>query len=278
MRSWENQQDTSRPVSDWLLRIKQKLTSLRRIGWLRLRMISVKCSAKLWSYAPLPACCLWRHAASYRHPFGFKGKGFIYCQLCRGELVKVVRDGVLGGCIHGDLPEHTPLSDLVRLGQDHLIDFSGAALEHPVDNRGLASHAKFRLERRCVCFRQKAIKGISSPAWPRWLYCLAALPLHLATARCWSTPRHAKSLHLFFYLSIYLSVCLSVCLSICLSVYLSICLSVYLSICLSVYLSICLSVYLSICLSVYLSICLSVYLSICLSVYLSICLSAYLAF
>ena len=30
-----------------------------------------------------------------RRPFGFKGKGFIYCQLCRGELVKVVHDGVL---------------------------------------------------------------------------------------------------------------------------------------------------------------------------------------
>ena len=58
-----------------------------------------------------------------RRPFGFKGKGFIYCQLCRGELVKVVHDGVLGGCIHGDLPEHTPFSDLLRLGQDHLMDF-----------------------------------------------------------------------------------------------------------------------------------------------------------
>ena len=58
-----------------------------------------------------------------RRPFGFKGKGFIYCQLCRGELVKVVHDGVLGGCIHGDLPEHTRFSDLLRLGQDHLMDF-----------------------------------------------------------------------------------------------------------------------------------------------------------
>ena len=51
-----------------------------------------------------------------RRPFGFKGKGFIYCQLCRGELVKVVHDGVLGGCIHRYLPEHTPLPDLLRLG------------------------------------------------------------------------------------------------------------------------------------------------------------------
>ena len=94
-----------------------------------------------------------------RRPFGFKGKGFICCQLCRGELVKVVHDRVLGCCIHRYLPKHTPLSDLLRLGQDHLMDFSGAALEHPVDDRGRASHAKFHSERRCVLVRQKAIKG-----------------------------------------------------------------------------------------------------------------------
>ena len=39
------------------------------------------------------------------------------------------------------------------------MDFSAAVLEHPVDNRGRASHAKFHLKRRCARFRQKAIKG-----------------------------------------------------------------------------------------------------------------------
>ena len=73
-------------------------------GWLRLQMAPVEYSAKLWSYAPDEMQPL------DRRPFGFKGKGFIYCQLCRGELVKVVHDGVLGCCIHRYLPEHTPLS------------------------------------------------------------------------------------------------------------------------------------------------------------------------
>ena len=57
------------------------------------------------------------------------------------------------------MPENTPLSNVLCLGQDHLMDLSGAALEHPVDNRSRASHAKFHLERRCARFRQKAIKG-----------------------------------------------------------------------------------------------------------------------
>ena len=94
-----------------------------------------------------------------RRPFGFKHKGVIYCQLCRGESVKVGRDGVLGGCIHGDMPENTPLFDVLCLGQDHLMDFSGTALEQPVDNRSRTSHAKFHLERRCICLQQKAVKG-----------------------------------------------------------------------------------------------------------------------
>ena len=67
-----------------------------------------------------------------RRPFGFKHKGVIYCQLCRGQSVKVGRDGVLGGCIHGDMPEDTPPFDVLCLGQDHLMDFSGTALEQPV--------------------------------------------------------------------------------------------------------------------------------------------------
>ena len=54
-------QDASRPVSDWLLRSKHKFTSVRPIRWLRPRMMPAKCSSKLWSYVPLPACCLWRH-------------------------------------------------------------------------------------------------------------------------------------------------------------------------------------------------------------------------
>ena len=136
-----------------------------------------------------PSCgatCLFRHAVSDdmepldRRPFGFKGKRFIYCQLCRDESVKVGRDGVLGGCIHGDMPENTPLFDVLCLGQDHLMDFSGAALEQPVDNRSRASHAKFHLERRCTTGNQR----IASLAWPRWLYCLAAILHHLATSRC----------------------------------------------------------------------------------------------
>ena len=57
------------------------------------------------------------------------------------------------------MPENTPLFDVLCLGQDHLMDFSGTALEQPVDNRSRASHAKFHLERRCICLRQKAIKG-----------------------------------------------------------------------------------------------------------------------
>ena len=69
-----------------------------------------------------PSCgatCLFRHAVSDdiepldRRPFGFKRKGFIYCQLSRGESVKVGRDGVLGGCIHGDMPENNPLFDVL---------------------------------------------------------------------------------------------------------------------------------------------------------------------
>ena len=45
-RSKENQQDASSPVSDLLLRSKQKLTSLRWIGWLRLGMIAQACGAR----------------------------------------------------------------------------------------------------------------------------------------------------------------------------------------------------------------------------------------
>ena len=41
----------------------------------------------------------------------------------------------------------------------------------------------------------KGNQRIASLAWPRWLYCLAAMLHHLATSRCWSTPKHAKSLH-----------------------------------------------------------------------------------
>ena len=47
-------------------------------GWLRLQMAPVEYSAKLWSYAPDEMQPL------DRRPFGFKGKGFIYCQPCRG--------------------------------------------------------------------------------------------------------------------------------------------------------------------------------------------------
>ena len=92
--------------------------------------------------------------------FGFKGKGFIYCQLCRGELVKVVHDGVLGSCIHRNLPEHTPLSDLLRLGQDHLMDFSGAALEHPVDDRGRASMRSFTRKGDVSSFDKRQSKDL----------------------------------------------------------------------------------------------------------------------
>ena len=146
-----------------MLRNKQKLTSLRWIGRLRLGMWLRKhaelgksarlktlqdqsptdcCGANIslhrfvqfggcdlgWCRQSVhPSCgatCLFRHAVSDdidepldRRPFGFKGKGFICCQLCRGESVKVGRDGVLGGCIHGDMPENTPLSDVLCLGQ-----------------------------------------------------------------------------------------------------------------------------------------------------------------
>ena len=41
----------------------------------------------------------------------------------------------------------------------------------------------------------KGNQRIASLACPRWLYCLAAMLHHLATSRCWSTPKHAKSLH-----------------------------------------------------------------------------------
>ena len=42
--------------TDW--RSKHKFTSVRPIRWLRPRMKPAKCSSKLWSYVPLPACCL----------------------------------------------------------------------------------------------------------------------------------------------------------------------------------------------------------------------------
>ena len=58
MRSQENQQDASRPVSDELLRSKHDFTSVRPIRWLRPRMTPAMCSSKLWRYVPLPACCL----------------------------------------------------------------------------------------------------------------------------------------------------------------------------------------------------------------------------
>ena len=60
-RSKENQQDASSPVSDLLLRSKQKLTSLRWIGWLRLGMIAQACGARkisktLQDHSPTDCC------------------------------------------------------------------------------------------------------------------------------------------------------------------------------------------------------------------------------
>ena len=144
-----------------------------------------------------------------RRPFGFKGKGIIYCQLCRGELVKVVHDGVLGGCIHGDLPEHTPFSDLLRLGQDHLMDFcngngccQNATADKFVFKLQLAEPLTQRIAQLCngdSC-RQHA-------AATQHVKMLVYLSIYLST-------------YLPTYLSIYLSLSLSLPPSLSLSLYL----------------------------------------------------------
>ena len=83
MRSQENQQDASRPVSDWLLRSKHQFTSVRPIRWLRPRMTPAMCSSKLWRYVPLPACCLWWHGASWQ--------ASIWIQMSGGHLLSALQ-------------------------------------------------------------------------------------------------------------------------------------------------------------------------------------------
>ena len=68
-RSKENQQDASSPVSDLLLRSKQKLTSLRWIGWLRLGMIAQACGARKISKTlqdQSPTDCCGANISSHR--------------------------------------------------------------------------------------------------------------------------------------------------------------------------------------------------------------------